>query len=400
MESILVAEDQVLQFTLLVAIALAVLLLFKRLPAPGLIGLLVIGMLIGPGGAGLLPDEPVVELLGTIGLLYIMFLAGLEIDLDTVRGHKRESGTFGGLALTLSFLPAFGAGLLLGFDWAGALLVAAAFASHTLISYPIVESLGLIGRRPVVAAVGGTLFTDTAALIVLVVVLQLSGAEDGALGWAGPLLLLAALAAAALLLVPRLSRFVFDRSGASRAESALYVVAVLAVLASLADLIGTEDILGAFLAGLCLNRALEGRKALLEHVVFAGRMLFIPAFFVQTGMLIELEVFADLRIWMMALLLTGVVLAGKIAASWAAGRIYGYGRTDRLLMVGMTIPQAAATLAVITTAYEAGLVDIDVVDATVVVIFLTCLAGALVTRRAARRLAGRDPSQSPETERP
>jgi Kef-type K+ transport system membrane component KefB len=399
MELTLPLEDQVLQFTILVVIAFAVQLAFRRLPAPGLIGLLIVGMLIGPGGAGILPDEPVVELLGTIGLLWIMFLAGLEIDLPVVRQHKREAAGFGVLGFGLCFALALAAGLLFGLEWAGALLLAAALSSHTLISYPIIQASGLIHRRPMVAAVGGTLLTDTAALIVLVVVLQVAGAEDGALGWAGPIVLLAAIAAGAFVLVPRISHYVLERSGASRAESALYVVAVLVALASLAELIGTEDILGAFIAGLCLNRALKGREVLAEHLVFAGRMLFIPAFFVQTGMLLDLEVFGDPSIWAMAAVLCLVVVLGKGGAAWGAARAFGYGRVDRLAMTGLTIPQAAATLAVVTTAHGAGLIDIDVVDAVIVVIFVTCLAGAIATRRAARQLTTHDPAESPESER-
>lgn len=400
MEISLPLEDQILQFTFLVAAAIAVEFAFRRLPAPGLIGLLVIGMIVGPGGVGVLPEGPVVELLGSIGLLYIMFLAGLEIDLDVVREHKREAAAFGALAFGLSFPLGLLAGrFLLDLEWSGAALVAAAISSHTLISYPVIRSSGLLGRRPIVAAIGGTLLTDTAALLVLVVVLQLAGAEEGPFGWAGTFGLLFLLAAGALLIVPHLSRRVFEGAGASRAQNALFVIAILVVLAALADLIGTEDILGAFIAGVALNRVLEKREELVEHLVFAGRMLFIPVFFIQTGMLLDLEVFADLHMWMMAGILVAVVLAGKGAAAWAAGHLFGYGTTERLVMTGMTIPQAAATLAVVTTAHEAELVGIEIVDAVIIVIFLTCLGGALTTRAAARRIAERDPDESPETER-
>jgi Kef-type K+ transport system membrane component KefB len=379
-------EDTILQFTLLVLVVLVVQRVFHRLPMPGLIGLLVVGMLIGPGGAQILPEEPVVELLGSIGLLYIMFLAGLEIDLDIVRHHKRESASFGTRSLSMTFLPVLGIGLLFGLEWTGALLLAAALASHTLISYPIVERMGLLRRQPIVAAVGGTLLTDTAALVVLVIVLQLSGAEEGGLGWAGPLVLLAVIAAAALYGLPRLARAAFANAEVGTAENALFVIAVLVALAALADLIGTEDILGAFIAGIALNRTLKGRGVLLEHLIFAGRMLFIPFFFIQTGMKLELEVFGEGRPWVMAGLLLLAVVGGKSAAAWTAGRGFGYGRTDRWAMIGLTIPQAAATLAVITTAEDAGLVEENVVDAVIIVIFVTCLVGALLTRAAARRL--------------
>jgi Kef-type K+ transport system membrane component KefB len=399
MDFTLPLEDTILQFTLIVLVVLVVQRVFHRVPVPGLIGLLVIGMLIGPGGAQILPDEPVIELLGSIGLLFIMFLAGLEIDLDVVRQRKRESATFGTLSLFLTFLPVFGVGLLFGLDWAGALLIAAALASHTLISYPIIQRMGLIHRRPIVAAVGGTLLTDTAALVVLVIVLQLSGAEDGALGWAGPIVLLGVLAAAALYGLPRLARVAFDDPEAILAEKALFAVAALVALAALAELIGTKDILGAFIAGIALNRTLKGREDLLEHLIFAGRMLFIPFFFIQTGMKLELAVFGEVRPWVMAALLVATVLAGKSAAAWITGHGFGFGRTDRLAMTGLTLPQAAATLAVTTTAEGAGLIDETVVDAVIVVIFITCLTGALLTRATARRLAAAGRSQPESADR-
>jgi Kef-type K+ transport system membrane component KefB len=348
-------EDQILQFTVLIVAIVAVQLAFRRLHAPALVGLLMVGMIIGPGGMHVVPKEPVVELLGSIGLLYIMFLAGLEIDLDTVGQHKWEAVSFGSAAAVLSFVPAFAVGLLLGLEWAGAALLAAALSSHTLISYPIVEAMGLLRRRSMVAAVGGTLLTDTASLIVLVVVVQVSGAQGGVLGWAGPLLALAAVAAGSILLVPRFSHYVLEVSKASPAERALYAITILMVLSALADRIGTEDILGAFLAGICLNRSVKGRVELLERIVFSGRMLFIPFFFIHTGMELEMEVFGHGRVWLIALGLTAVILLGKAAASWFSGYLFGYSPIERVAMTGLTIPQAAATLAVTTTAWEAGL---------------------------------------------
>ncbi len=390
-------EDTILQFTLVLLVVLVVQRAFHRVPVPGLVGLLIIGMLIGPGGAQILPAEPVVELLGSIGMLFIMFLAGLEIDLEMVRNHKRESAVFGSLALVLSFLPVLGVSLFFGLEWAGALLLAAALASHTLISYPIIQRLGLIHRRPIVAAVGGTLLTDTAALVILVLVLQLSSSEGGVLGWAGPIILLACLAAAALLGLPKLANAVLNDPEASLAENALFIVAMLVALAALAELIGTKDILGAFIAGIALNRTLQGREDLLEHLIFAGRMLFIPFFFISTGMKLELAVFGQPQPWIMAAMLVLAIFVGKASAAWISGRAFGFGWTDRWAMTGLTIPQAAATLAITITAQGAGLIDETVVDAVIVVIFITCLIGALLTRATALRLADAN-APTPRTE--
>lgn len=381
-------EEPVLEFTVLVLAALSVQLAFRKLPVPALIGLLLTGMMIGPGALKILAPDMAVELLGSVGLLYIMFLAGLEIDFGVVRRHKSEAAIFGSLTLLLSFALALGLGLLLGLDWPGAALLAAAISSHTLIAYPMIERMNLVHERPMVAAVGGTLLTDTAALVVLIVVLQISGSDGGAFSWAWPIVIFGVVAAAALLVVPRVTRWVFDTLGTTRAESALFVLGILMLLATVAEEVGAEDILGAFLAGICLNRVLRGREELFEHLIFAGRMLFIPFFFIETGMRLRLEVFADLHVWWMAGSILLVIFAGKGIAAWIAGHLFDYGQLARVVMIGLTIPQAAATLAVTTTASASGLVSAELVDAIIIVIFVTCLAGALTVRFAGQRLAG------------
>jgi Kef-type K+ transport system membrane component KefB len=381
--------DPVAQLAAVLLLALIVQLPLERSRVPGIVGLILAGMIVGPGALHLIPDEPVVELFGTVGLLYIMFQAGLEVDLDIVREHKREAAGFGLLALGISFALALGVGLALGLSWAGALLIAAALGSHTLVSYPVIAKLGLVRRRPVVAAIGGTLLTDTGALIVLVVVLDLAAAEGGGLSWALPLVLLAALAAFAFAAVPRFAALVFTAEIHTPAERALFALVVLLVLAAAAEAIGTEDILGAFLAGLCLNRALHRRREVHEHVAFVGRMVFIPIFFIDTGMRLELDAFAAAETWITAAALIGVVVVAKLAAVWIAGRRFGYGTDARAVMLGLTLPQAAATLAVVTTAREAGHIEPAIVDAVIVTIFATCLAGALITRLAGERMARR-----------
>lgn len=381
--------EPMLQFTVLAVAVLLLQLAFQRLNIPALVGLLLAGMLAGPDGFGLVQREPVVELFGTIGLIFIMFLAGLEIDLEVVRRHKAEAVGFGLATFVLSIAPAIGVGLFVGSGWAGAILIGAAVSSHTLLGYPIVERLKLVHRRPVVATIGGTLLTDTLALVLLVVVLQSAGGGGEGPGGYLPLVLLAVLVAAALLVVPRASRWFFERHWAYRAEKALAVLAVLLLLSTAAELIGTENILGAFLAGICLNRSLKAQKALLEHVRFVGRMLFIPFFFVETGMRLELDVLlGGGEAWLQAGLLLLAILAAKSAAAWAVGWWFGYRAVARIVMASLALPQAAATLAVAVTALEEGLIDTATVDAIIIVIFVTCLAGPLVTRFAGKQMAG------------
>lgn len=403
-------SEPLLQLALLLAVVLLVQVALERVFVPGLLGLLLVGMLLGPDGAGVLPREPVVELFGRIGLIYIMFTAGLEIDLDTVAEHKGETLGFGVLAFGASLLAGAGLGMALGYDWPAALLLGTLLSSHTLVAYPILKRKGLLGKRPAVAAIGGTVLTDTLALIGLVLLMQTAGGDgsggDGAGGhgagahgagdgpWWQPLALLAGLALAAITLLPRLARATFARDWVTPAEKALFALLALVVLAAAAELIGTEEILGGFIAGLSLNRVLAERPQTRKHVEFVGRMLFIPVFFVSTGMLLELSVFGNWSVWGTALMLCAVVVVGKSTAAWVIGARYGYSRDGRLLMVGLTLPQAAATLAITVAGNEAGLLDDAVVDAVIVVILLTCAAGPLLTGWTGSRLRAHEHDDS------
>jgi Kef-type K+ transport system membrane component KefB len=384
-------HDPVLQFTVLVSAALVMQLTVERARLPGLIGLIALGMVLGPGGTGVLPEEPIVSMLGHIGLIYVMFIAGLEIDLDLVGEHRREAVAFGAIAFAASALPALGAALLLGFDLTAAVLLGSLVASHTLLAHPILIDLGLVRRLPVVTAVGGTLLTDTLALVVLAIVVSLQSGHEGAFSWLLPLGALALLSAVALVGVPRLSRVLFVSQRVTRPERALFALVVLMVLATAAEVTGTDKILGAFLAGICLNRSLAQHERLREHIEFVGRMLFVPFFFIWTGTLLEFEAFTGAPVvWVITAMLLGAVVIGKTTAAWTVGILFDYRRRARLLMASMTLPQAAATLAVTITAEELGLLDEVVVDAVIIVIVVTCLIGPLLTSWIGKRIVDED----------
>lgn len=386
-------EDAVLQFTILVSVGFAMQLALERTRVPVLIGLLIAGMLIGPGGLVVLDHGDVVELFGSLGLLYIMFAAGLEIDLDVVAHHKREAAGFGLSAFAFSFVPVFAVAQWFGLDLTGSVLLGAALSSHTLLSYPLIRKLGLLSRKPIVATIGGTLLTDSLALLLLALFLQQEGFAGDVLGWAGPLLLLAIIASLALLFLARLAEHVFEMR-ITVPEKALFIVAAALVLASLTEAVGTESILGAFIAGVCLNRPVQRREELKEHVEFVGRMLFIPFFFIETGMRLDLEIFVGgWSVWAVSGLLLVCVLFGKSAAAFLIGRLFRYSTAERAVMIGLSIPQAAATLAITVTAREAGLFDDFLLDAVVVLIFLTCLVGPVLTRYAGTRLEPRGPDE-------
>jgi Kef-type K+ transport system membrane component KefB len=377
------------QFALLVTAVLLAQLTLERVHLPPIVGLVMLGALLGPGATGVLEREPIVSFLGDVGLVFLLFLAGLEIDLETARARRRETVSFGVLAFGCSMGPAVAAGLLMGYSVASALLLGTLIASHTLLAFPVLEKLGLIRHEAIVTAIGGTLVTDTLALVTLAFVIQLaSPGGDGSLAAAlVPLALLALQAAGSLYFVPRAAERVFASPRLGSAKKATFALFVILASSELARAAGTESILGAFIAGLSLNRALRRREDLREHVEFVGRTVFVPYFFLATGMLFDFGVVSrDPSVLGLAALLLLLVFAGKLSAAWLTGRAFGHGTAARLTMAGLTLPQAAATLAVASTARDEGLFEEKVVDAVIVLIFVTCLLGPIVTRIAGRRL--------------
>ncbi|MFN3596731.1 MAG: cation:proton antiporter [Rubricoccaceae bacterium] len=396
-------SDPVLIIALVMSVVLLAPLLFSRLRVPGLIGLLVAGVVIGPHALGLLEREGTIQVLGTIGLLYIMFLAGLEVDLNEFARHRRQSIQFG--ALTFFFPQTMGllmARFVLGFDWGAALLLGSLFASHTLLAYPIVSRMGLSRQPAVTTGVGATIITDTAALLVLAIV---AGAWRGGLS---PLFLgqlfgfLAIYVLAVLWGLPRIGRWFFRTVRAGDVPDFVFILAAVFLVSFLAEVAGVEAIIGAFLAGLALNRLVPETGPLMQRIVFVGEALFIPFFLISTGMIVDLDVLtAGAGAWVVAGSMLATVITAKFLASLAMRPLGGYTATDVLLTFGLTIPQAAATLAAALVGYDLGIFDDNVLNGTIVMILVTCILGPAVAERAGRRLAmqlAQDPR--PEGERP
>ena len=397
-------RDPVAVFTVVLLVLLAAPLVGRRGVPPSVV-LLGFGIALGPHALGVLDRDPTMVLLGTVGLLYLMFLAGLEIDLGEFAAHRRVSATFGALtfALPQAVGTAVGRGGL-GMEWPAAILLGSVFASHTLLAYPVVGRLGLQRARAATASVGATILTDTLALLVLAVV------ASGARGAGGPLeaalrvaLPLAAFSGAVLWGLPRLGAW-FLRTAAS--ESALEFVFVLAAVFACAlgvEALGVEPIIGAFLAGLALNRLVPEGSALMARVSFVGTALFVPFFLLATGMLVDLGAFAGGpgagRAWLVAGAMTGTVVATKGAAAWAMRPVAGFSAAEAALAFGLTVPQAAATLAAALVGVEVGLFDAAVLNGTIAMVFVTCLAGPWVAEAAGRRLAAAAAPRAPETAR-
>lgn len=267
------------------------------------------------------------------------------------------------------------------------MLFGSLWASHTLVAYPIVQEHGLLRDRAVGVAGGGTVMTDTLALSVLAVVAG-SVASDSR---PAVLLLevavgLVVLAVFCALVIPRVTRWVFAGVGQQRGARFLFILVALTAAALVADRAGIEGIVGAFFAGLALNRLVPARSRLMEQIEFIGGVLLIPFFLLSTGMLIDPEKFTESRVLAIAGLSLAIVVVGKAAAAYLSGRMIGLASPQVRLLFGLSLAQAAATLAAVTIGVDIGLFDDDLLNATLVVVLVTVLASSLATRSAARRV--------------
>jgi Kef-type K+ transport system membrane component KefB len=396
--------NPVLVFALAMAIFLVAPLVMRRYAIPGMIGIIAAGAIIGPYGLHVLDRDATIVLLGTVGLIYLMFQAGVEIDLHGFRRHRVQSLVFGALTFAIPLLLGLGAGRLLGFGTASAWLIGAMLASHTLLAYPIALSMD-IGRSPaVIAAVGGTMIADTAALLVLAVVAASSSGQLDAVFWIRLVASLGVLAALILLGLPRLARWYFRRETAGATGPFVFVLTALFTAAVLAELAGVEPIVGAFLAGLALNRLLPAGSLLNSRVHFVGEAFLVPFFLLWVGMRVDVRVLVGGgRAWLVLATLLAVGIAGKWLSAVVAGRVFRHSREERGTVFGLSVSRASATLAIALVGLELGLFDRVVENGAVALMMVTCFLGPWLVERHGRALALREehepavrPAESPQ----
>jgi Kef-type K+ transport system membrane component KefB len=377
------------EWTFFVAAAVILLgpLLVERVGLPGIVGVILGGLLVGPFVLDWLPREGAVESLGDLGILMLMFLAGLELDLDEFQVNRRGALTFGAFTFTLPFVLGIAVAAAHGYGTATALLFGSLWASHTLVAYPIVQEHGLLRDRAVGIGGGGTVMTDTLALSVLAVVAG-SVASDSrpAILLLEVALGLVVLAAVCAFVLPWVTRWFFAGVGQHRGARFLWVLVALTGAALVADRGGIEGIVGAFFAGLALNRLVPARSRLMGQIEFVGGVLLIPFFLLSTGMLIDPEKFTERRVLGLAALSLAVVIVGKGVAAYVSARILKLSRAQGQLLFGLSLAQAAATLAAVTIGVEIGVFDTDLLNATLVVVLVSVLASSILTRAAARKI--------------
>ncbi len=359
----------------------------ERLRLPGVIGLVVGGLVVGGEGLGLVDRAGTVEVLGGVGLLYLMFLAGLELDLDVLQRHRRSAVGFGLLTFVIPLGVGTGVALLLDYGTAASILIGSLWASHTLVAYPIIRRHGLAGDPAVASAVGATVITDTLALLVLAVVA--GSVESGGMGVRFLVALLPGLAILGLVtawLIPLIASWFFRGLGQERLLRFLFVFTAFLGSALLAEAVGIEGIVGAFLTGLALNRLVPNGGVLMQRIEFVGSALLIPIFLVSVGMLIDVRVVTDIGTLGLAGIFSSVALGTKWLAAWLAGRLFGFDRQRVTVMFSLSGAQAAATLAATIVAFNLGLFGEQVVNAVLVVVLVTVIVTSWSAGRAAPRM--------------
>jgi Kef-type K+ transport system membrane component KefB len=381
-------SNPVLIFSLVLFIILLSPVLLRRINIPSIIGLIISGVVIGPHGLNILEKDSGIDLFATLGLLYIMFIAGLELDMNDFRLNRNKSLLFG--LFTFIFPMAIGFPVcyyLLGYDFTASLLTASMFSTHTLVAYPIVSRLGISRNEAVSVAVGGTILTDTAVLILLAVIM---GSNTGSLNgqfWLTLTISLAIFLFIMFFIVPRVAKWFFRKLESEKHSHYIFVLAVVFFAAFLAEAAGVEKIIGAFVAGLALNRLVPHSSALMNRIEFSGNALFIPFFLISVGMHVDVSVLLKgPTALIVAATLTIVALFGKWFAAWIAQLVFKYTRHQRQLIFGLSSSHAAATLAIILIGYNAKILDENILNGTIILILVTCLVASFATEQAAKKV--------------
>ncbi len=397
MDTNLPLKDPVPIFSLVLFIILLAPILLRKLRIPSIIGLIIAGMLIGDHGFKIIQKDSI-DLFAKAGLLYIMFLAGLELDMTEFRKNRYRSMVFGAFTFFIPLVMGYVVcTYVLQFNFMATLLVSSMFATHTLVAYPLASRLGITKNEAVTVAVGGTIITDTAVLLILAVI---TGAQAGNLNtyfWVRLGISLVIFAAIILWLMPMLGRWFFKKIKDDKTSHFIFVMALVFASAFLAELAGVEGIIGAFLAGLALNQLIPHTSPLMNRIEFVGNAIFIPFFLISVGMLVDLRVLLK---GPEALIIAGALTLMALSSKWLAALftqlVFKYSPNQRKVIFGLSSAHAAATIAVILIGYNMHIVDEHVLNGTVILILITCLVGSFVTENAGRRLAIQEAESKPE----
>ncbi len=381
-------QNPVLIFSLILFIILLSPILLRKLNIPSIIGLIIAGVVIGPHGFGILEKSSAIDLFSTIGLLYIMFIAGLELDMNEFKSNRNKSLLFGFFTFIIPILVGFPVcHYFLGYDFNSSFLTASMFATHTLVAYPIVSKLGISKNQAVAITVGGTILTDTAVLLILAVII---GNSQGSLNqefWIRLIVSLAIFSFIMFFIVPKIAKWFFRKLESEKHSHYIFVLSVVFFAAFLAEVAGVEAIIGAFVAGLALNKLIPHSSALMNRIEFIGNSLFIPFFLISVGMLVDVSVImSGPTALIVAGTLTLVALVGKWLAAWFTQIVFKYTKAQRQLIFGLSGAHAAATLAIILVGYKVQILDENILNGTIILILITCVVASFATEQAGKKI--------------
>ncbi len=391
--------NPVLKFLLILIIILFAPILLNKIKIPHLLGLIIAGAVVGPNGFFLIERDSSIILSGTAGLLYIMFLAGLEIDLVDFKKNSTKSIVFGIYTFTIPMILGVVTGIyILNFSVPTSILLASMFASHTLIAYPMISKLGIAKNKAVNITVGGTMITDTLALLVLAIIVGMAEGEVSSLFWTRLSVSILLFGLVVMLVFPLIGRWFLKRFD-DNVSQYIFVLVMVFLGAYLAEMAGIEAIIGAFLTGLSLNRLIPNTSPLMNRIEFVGNAIFIPFFLIGVGMLIDYKAFfKDLETIKVAAVMIVVATLAKFIAAWLTQKTYKFSVDERRLIFGLSNAQAAATLAAVLVGYniligetESGepirLLNDSVLNGTILMILFTCTIASFVAQKGAQNIA-------------
>lgn len=374
--------------TLVIGIIWFVPIVCRKIHVPSIVGFILAGIVIGPSVLGVAGQTPTIKILGSLGMLYIMFQSGSEIDINDFKQYKYRSLFFGLCTFFIPFvLGLITSRLLLPFGWLPSLLLGAMYGSHTLMTYPIVSRYGVQKNVAVNITVGATMVAIILSLMVLAIVEGWSRSAQSITEYAIQLSLVAIFLLTVLWLFPRFARMFFKRYRDPISEF-MVVMLMLVGSALLADLAGLEGILGAFLCGVSLNRLLPNHSPLMNRITFVGNSIFVPLFLISVGLMIDIHAFwSSWTTVTIAIVMIITKLIGKSLSAWIAQVVFRFSKHERQLIFGLTHATAAGTLAIVTIAYQMGILSSDVLNASVLMILVLCTTASFISEHAAKEIA-------------
>lgn len=391
-------KDPILIFALVLVIILIFPTLFKKLRIPEIIGLIIAGVIVGPNGMNLLSQDIGLSIFSQAGLLYLMFLAGLEINVKQFINNKLPSITYGILTFSLPFVMS---GLIFYYvfdvNFITSLLISSMIATHTLVAYPIIGRFGITKNKVVNIIIGGTVITDTVALLILGIVSESTQGVLDHFFWikfVGYFLIFLFIV---LWVIPRISRWFFKNYDGESGSEYIFVITMVFVAAVIAEYAHIEPIIGAFFVGLAMSRLIPHTSPLMNRIEFIGNTIFIPFFLITVGMYVDLNVLThgkELLLIIVSFII--IAISSKYFAAYITQKIFKYNKLQRNLMFGLSNARAASAIAIVLVGYNLGLINESIVNATVILVLVSTLISSFVTQNAAKKIAVKEEKEIPD----